>query len=273
MDTQKKSTKMDIIYFSHGGGPLPLLDEISHREMVNFLQSLSSTLTKPEAIVVFSAHWEEAKIAIIGKNNPSLFYDYYAFPEETYSIHYPIKGDSQLIDEIQVGLAKNSINSYIELDRGYDHGVFVPLKIMYPDAKIPVIQISLKKGLNPEYHILLGRAMKEISQKKLLIIGSGFSFHNMHEFNIGSAMHKVDAMNDEFQDWLIKICTENDGAKQTFHNLISWETAPHARYCHPREEHLIPLHVCFGASTEQAHLIFDGYIAGKRSIALHWQNS
>jgi aromatic ring-opening dioxygenase catalytic subunit (LigB family) len=265
------SAETNIIYFSHGGGPLPLLGDKSHLAMIKFLQNLSLKIAKPEAIIVISAHWEESQITILGKNSPPLLYDYYGFPEEAYSIKYPIKGNLELVNELQSVFNNKKISSRVELKRGYDHGVFIPLKIMYPDAEIPVIQLSLIKGLDPLEHILLGRSLKELKTKNLLIIGSGFSFHNVGAFSFNKN-NEQDKKNDDFQEWLIKKCTANTSNDQIADDLVSWESAPYARYCHPREEHLLPLHVCFGVSKEPATLIFDDYIAGKRSIALHWEN-
>ena len=259
-----------IIYFSHGGGPLPLLGDSSHEKMVLFLKKLSQQLEKPDAIIVISAHWEESVPTIIGGEAPSLVYDYYGFPKEAYSIKYPVPGNSLLAKRVQTLLANQNIESTIELERGFDHGVFVPLKIMYPEATIPTIQLSLIRGLNPKQHILMGNALKELSEENILIIGSGFSFHNLRAFAWNNK-NIADKRNDEFQDWLIKVCTGDSTNEEKEQQLIEWEKSPNARYCHPREEHLLPLHVCFGMSDEPAEVIFDDYILGKRSIALQWK--
>lgn len=266
-----KNTSRTILYISHGGGPLPILGDPSHTSMVNFLRDISQKIAKPEAIVVFSAHWEEKLPTITGDAAPALLYDYYGFPKEAYDIEYPVSGDPQLAKEIHNAFTGNSISSKIVAGRGLDHGVFIPLKIMYPEAEIPVIQISLVTGLSPEEHSNLGTALKSLAHKNLLIIGSGFSFHNMREFT-WSADTAHDSKNDAFQDSLISLCTGNGNGDYAgrLKKLKQWESLPHARYCHPREEHLLPLHVCCALSEETAELIFDDYILGKRSVAFKW---
>lgn len=270
METTQKDNHGTIIYFSHGGGPLPILGDPSHERMISFLKKLPQQLEKPDAIIVISAHWEEPVPTIIGGKAPSLLYDYYGFPEEAYSIKYPVSGNPALAKRVQTLLANRNIESDIELERGFDHGVFIPLKMMYPEANIPTIQISLISGLNPKRHILMGNALKELSEENILIIGSGFSFHNLRAFTWNNE-NISDKKNDEFQDRLIKVCTGDSTNEEKEKQLIEWEKNPNARYCHPREEHLLPLHVCFGISDEPAEVIFDDCILGKRSIALQWE--
>lgn len=261
-----------IIYFSHGGGPLPILGDISHEKMVSFLKQLPNKIERPDAIIVISAHWEESTPTIIGEDSPPLFYDYYGFPDEAYSIKYPLRGSPVLVEEIQKLFANFNIHSNTEAERGFDHGVFIPLKIMYPEADIPCVQISLIKGLDAKKHILMGNAIRQLAMDNTLIIGSGFSFHNMRAFTWNND-NTPDKINDEFQDWLIQVCTGKTPYKDKEKQLVEWEKAPSARYCHPREEHLLPLHVCFGASDKPAQVIFDDYILGKRAIAFQWKMS
>lgn len=269
METTQKNNCGTVIYFSHGGGPLPILGDPSHERMISFLKSLPQQIEKPDAIIVISAHWEESTPTIIGGEVPSLLYDYYGFPEEAYSIKYPLRGNPALAKRLHTILAKRNIAASIELKRGFDHGVFIPLKLMYPEANIPTIQLSLISGLDPRRHILMGEALKELLGENILIIGSGFSFHNLREF-AWTNEKKTDKRNDDFQDWLIKVCTGDSSSEEKGSQLVAWEKNPSARYCHPREEHLLPLHVCFGISDEPAEVIFDDYILGKRSIALQW---
>ena len=144
------------------------------------------------------------------------------------------------------------------------------MMMMYPEADIPTIQISLVKGLDPAAHISLGRALHVLLQENILIIGSGFSFHNMQAFD-WSGSNREDEKNNSFQDWLIKVCTKTESAEQQFAQLTEWVKAPGARYCHPREEHLLPLHVCAGIAESFGRIIFDDYILGKRAVAVLWQ--
>ena len=258
-----------LVYFSHGGGPLPILGDASHKAMVDFMVQLPSQIKKPDAILVVSAHWEESAATLIGAQNPVMFYDYYGFPDAAYEITYPAPGSPMLADQIAGLLKKNNIRTRIDPERGFDHGLFIPLKLMYPQADIPSLQLSLLRGLNPAAHIALGKALCELMKENILVIGSGFSFHNMRAFSwqgIGAA----DPANDAFQNWLIDVCTSPTSQPEREQRLIEWEKAPSARYCHPREEHLLPLHVCVGMADRPARLIFDDQILGKRSVAFLW---
>lgn len=258
-----------VIYFSHGGGPLPILGDPSHEKMVGFLKKLPSTFPRPDKILVISAHWEETLPTVIGNESPPLLYDYYGFPKESYELKYPVQGSPDLSESVQTVLRNNGIQSLMTEERGFDHGLFIPLKIMYPGAKIPTTQLSLVKGLHPQVHLDLGRALRPLSKKNLLIIGSGFSFHNMGMFSWDTGNGK-DSANDEFQNWLVDVCSGSHSLLQREEMLLHWFRAPHARYCHPREEHLLPLHVCFGIAGGGADVIFDDYILGKRAVAFKW---
>jgi 4,5-DOPA dioxygenase extradiol len=267
MEDNSSEKRAQIVYFSHGGGPLPILGDQSHKAMVDFMRGLPAKLRKPDAILVISAHWEESVPTLLGADSPELFYDYYGFPDEAYEITYPAPGNPELAQKIAALLSKKGIPSRVDAERGYDHGLFIPLKLMYPGADIPSLQISLVKGLNPTAHIALGAALRDLMKDNILVIGSGFSFHNMREF-FSRGPNRSDPQNNAFQEWLIDSCT---GLRaQCERRLIDWEQAPSARYCHPREEHLLPLHVCVGMTESPATLIFDDYIAGKRAVAFLW---
>ncbi|GAK51942.1 extradiol ring-cleavage dioxygenase, class III enzyme, subunit B [Candidatus Moduliflexus flocculans] len=258
-----------ILYFSHGGGPLPILGDASHKAMVDFMRQLPSRLRQPEAILVVSAHWEESAATLLSGQTPPLFYDYYGFPQEAYAITYPAPGNPELAERIVRLLNAQNIPVRLDPERGFDHGVFIPLKLMYPQADIPALQLSLLRGLNPTAHIALGKALREMLSENILVIGSGFSFHNMQAFSWQGA-NMPDPANDAFQNWLIETCAGSLSQEEREQRLIEWPTAPSARYCHPREEHLLPLHVCFGMTDTPATVIFDDYILGKRGVAFLW---
>ena len=262
--------KAQVIYFSHGGGPLPLLGDESHQAMVTFMRRLPERLRKPEAILVISAHWEEHIATLLGAPTPALFYDYYGFPDEAYEITYPVPGCPALAERIAKLLNRNQIPSGVDSHRGFDHGLFIPLKLMYPEAGIPALQLSLLRGLDPTRHLSLGNALRELLTDNILVIGSGFSFHNMPAF-AWDGNSVPDSANDDFQNWLIEVCTGAMSCAEREQRLREWEKAPSARYCHPREEHLLPLHVCAGMVNKPGDLIFDDYILGKRSVAFLWQ--
>ena len=263
--------KPQILFLSHGGGPMPLLDDPMHTEMVDCLQKLASVLRKPSAILVVSAHWEEKLPTITAGANPSLIYDYYGFPEESYSITYPCKGEALLANKIQEQLERTGIVSNLDEKRGFDHGMFIPLKIMYPDADIPCVQLSLMDNLDPIQHVSIGQALQDLDYEDLLVIGSGFSFHNMKAFfALESAESK--AMNESFESWLIDTCSNpNISEEERKNRFYEWERAPGARFCHPREEHLLPLHVCYGIANGACTESFQLKILNKKSSMYLWQ--
>lgn len=258
-----------IVYFSHGGGPLPILGDPSHQKMVDFMKELPTRLQEPEAIVVFSAHWEENPVHIQMNAQPSLVYDYYGFPKESYALKYPSKGSPLLARKIGDLLDQSDIQVILDKDRPYDHGSYIPLKIMYPDAHIPVLQVSLHQSLDPMIHLNMGKALRPLMEENVLFIGSGFSFHNMSAFDI-SGMEREDAKNNEFQEAITELCCKDREEASRWEQWIHWEALPFARYCHPREEHLLPLLVCAGLAQDPAGKIFDDYILGKRASAFLW---
>ena len=258
-----------VVYFSHGGGPLPILGDPGHIAMVDFMTRLPAQLKKPDAILVISAHWEESAATLLGAASPEMFYDYYGFPAQAYEITYPAPGSPQLAQRIAGLLEKNGVPARIDDQRGFDHGLFIPLKLMYPQADIPCLQLSLLRGLNSAAHIALGKALRDLMKENLLVIGSGFSFHNMRAF-AWEGPGGSDPANDAFQNWLIETCTGPLAQPEREKRLVEWEKAPSARYCHPREEHLLPVHVCLGLAGKPAKVIFDDRILGKRSIGFLW---
>ena len=269
LNQNNPQNKAQIVYFSHGGGPLPILGDAGHKAMVDFMLQLPSRLRKPDAILVISAHWEESAATLLGAQTPPMFYDYYGFPGEAYEITYPAPGSPELATRIAGLLNKANIPARIDPQRGFDHGLFIPLKLMYPQADIPSLQLSLLRGLNPTAHIALGKALRRLMHENTLVVGSGFSFHNLGAFS-WQRINAPDPANDAFQDWLIEACTGPLPQSEREQQLIEWEKAPSARYCHPREEHLLPLHVCLGMADKPATVIFDDYILGKRGLAFLW---
>lgn len=271
MGNQIVQKRGNIVFLSHGGGPFPVLGGMGHEKMIAFTRQLGSEIPKPDEILVISAHWEETIPTVINAESPGLYYDYYGFPDEAYTLKYPAPGHPELAEEIVNLLGENNINARTESRRGLDHGVFIPLLLMYPQADIPVTQLSLIKGLNSQAHIALGKALRPLMKRNILVIGSGFSFHNMSPATYPFGSHdKEDPANNAFQDWLIDTCCGSHNESVRDERLVGWTSAPHARYCHPREEHLLPLHVCQGIAENAGEVIFDDYIAWKRCIALRW---
>ncbi len=270
MPTQTgNSNQAQIVYFSHGGGPLPLLGDASHQAMIDFMKALPSRLRRPEAILVISAHWEEPTFTVMDGERPPMFYDYYGFPAAAYEINYPAPGSPGMAGKIVAALQEQDIPVRTDSRRGFDHGLFIPLKMMFPQADIPSLQLSLLSGLDPVAHIALGKALRPLLTENILVIGSGFSFHNLRAFAWRGGA-EADPANDAFQDWLIDTVTRVPSATEREQRLTEWEQAPSARYCHPREEHLLPLHVCVGLANTPAQRVFDDTILGKRAVAFLW---
>ena len=262
----------NILYISHGGGPLPLLGEQSHRDMVQGLRTISSQIKRPEAIIVISAHWETESVEIINNKAPKILYDFAGFPPEAYSIEYPAPGFPELASEVYNIFKSRDIHSTLNNDKGFDHGLYVPLKIMYPEADIPCLQISLMHSLDPASHIAIGKALAHLRHPNTLLLGSGFSFHNMKAF-FSKTTVEIEQKNLAFEKWLISVCSSATlDERQRMNELINWQKAPSARFCHPREEHLLPLHVCYGAAQSAAHQTFSWEIMNKKVSGFLWDN-
>lgn len=236
------------LFLSHGGGPLPLLGDPAHHDMLECLGKIARSFPAPSAIVLVSAHWEEEIPTITAAPQPPLIYDYYGFPPEAYELQYPCKGEPALAGRLQQMLNSAGIEARLNETRGFDHGLFVPLKIMYPAADIPCVQLSLVKSLDPSLHIQIGQALRELHKSDILLIGSGFSFHNLKAF-FAPDNAETSKLNQAFEDWLQALCCESDMTEEERSLMLArWAEAPGARFCHPREEHLLPLHVCYGAA-------------------------
>lgn len=270
MGKKTNTQSATALYISHGGGPLPLLGDEAHQEMVDKLKFIASLRAKPSAIIVISAHWEADKPTITSGANPALIYDYYGFPAAAYEIGYPAPGNPPLAQKIAEQLNNNGIEAALDKQRGFDHGLFVPLKIMYPEADIPCVQLSLVNSLDPREHIRIGGALAGLANDNVLIIGSGFSFHNLQAF-FAPATDETQLMNASFEQWLIETCASEElDEKERVRRLVNWERAPAARYCHPREEHLLPLHVCYGFAKRPAMQVFTFEVMGKKASAYGW---
>jgi len=259
-----------VLYIPHGGGPLPILGEPGHQRMVEFLSRVRSSLVEPRAVLVVSAHWEEDAPTVTSGSKPGLIYDYYGFPPESYEIEYPAPGDPDLAREIVEKLSAAGLEPRADDKRGFDHGLFVPMKLIYPEASIPCVQLSLTRGLDPARHLRIGEALRNLASRDVLILGSGFSFHNLRAL-LGGSSGGTDELNDEFQSWLAESCASSSlSENERRERLTNWRMAPGARYCHPREEHLIPLHVCQGAGGGPATVLFDDQVMGKRALGMAW---
>jgi aromatic ring-opening dioxygenase catalytic subunit (LigB family) len=232
-------------------------------KMADWLRSIGKTLPgKPEAIVVISAHWEEPEFTVYKHRNPPLFYDYYGFPAHTYQLKYNPPGSPQLAENIEKLMTEAGIPVRSELTRGFDHGVFIPLKVMFPGADIPIVQFSLKKGLDPREHMRAGRVLAPLRNEGVLIIGSGNTYHNLQAMLSG----RDNPESEIFDKWLTQAVSKDIDSR--IQDLGDWEHAPAARLAHPREEHLIPLMVVSGAAEDSpGRRVFTDFVMGSRFSA------
>ncbi|WP_457322132.1 DODA-type extradiol aromatic ring-opening family dioxygenase [Roseateles sp. P5_E11] len=239
-----QTPRLPSFFLSHGGGPWPFMDgdyRRAHARLETSLQALPATLpAKPKAILMISAHWEEAAFTVMTSPAPGMLYDYGGFPAHTYEVVYPAPGDPALAERVVALIQAAGLPAARDAQRGFDHGAFCTLVPMYPDADVPVVQLSLKRGLNPVEHIALGRALAPLRDEGVLILGSGFSFHNLRLY--GSAGREPSAA---FDAWLQSTLPSPAGRAE---RLQAWAQAPAARLAHPREEHLLPLMVAAGAA-------------------------
>lgn len=260
-----------ILYIPHGGGPMPVLGDPAQAALSRFLRELGASLPRPEAIVVISAHWEMPGPAVYADSAPGMLYDYGGFPPEAYQLQYPAPGNPQLAGEIQALLQAQGLECEQVQGRGFDHGLFVPLLLLFPEADIPCLQLSLLKSLDPAEHLALGKALASLPERNIMLLGSGMSFHNLPAIFAGPRADYQQASSD-FADWLnTLLCDEAADPAARLAGLRDWQQAPAASFCHPRPEHLLPLHVCAGAAAgRQAALLFDEAVMGHRVAGYGW---
>jgi aromatic ring-opening dioxygenase catalytic subunit (LigB family) len=241
--------QLPTVYIPHGGGPCffmdwtPLGPKNTWDRMATWLRELPGSLSvEPRALLVVSAHWECPSPTVTSAEAPPLLFDYYGFPPHTYELTWPAPGSPRLAARVQALLAEGGIASEADATRGFDHGVFVPLKVALPEPRWPTVQLSLALGLDPAKHLAIGRALAPLREDGVLIVASGMSYHNMRAFRTPAA-HDASM---RFDAWLGDAVESEPAARDR--SLEAWALAPAARESHPREEHLIPLMVAAGAA-------------------------
>ncbi len=246
-------TRQPSIYIPHGGGPCFFMDDPrgTWTGMEHFLRDLPQHLPEmPTAILVVSAHWETEGFAFTGAERPGLIYDYYGFPPHTYALRFDAPGAPWLAREAATLLSDAGLTARVDPERGLDHGVFVPLKVAFPDADVPVVEMSVERGFDPALHLAAGRALARLRDKGVLILASGMSFHNMRGY--GDPRFTEPSL--AFDGWLTAAVQSPDEVRAEA--LARWADAPAGRLSHPREEHLLPLMVAAGASGEPGERIY-----------------
>ena len=247
------STKrLPTIVIPHGGGPCFFMEwTLGPREtwarMAEFLGTVPRRYPTARALLVVSGHWEEPVVTVQTAERPPLFYDYYGFPAHTYELTWAAPGEPALAGRVRELLGAAGIASREDAQRGFDHGVFVPLKVAYPEPTLPTVQLSLDASLDARKHLELGRALAPLRDEGVLVVGSGMSFHNMSTLmRPGSAR----AASQLFDAWLRETCEAPPALREE--RFAAWTEAPAARAAHPREEHLLPLIVAAGAARDEA---------------------
>lgn len=276
MATSSSSSRMPVVFYPHGGGPWPFMDNSrfgagvtqAYARMTSYLQSLATLPpVAPKALLVISAHWEAAVPTVMTAAAPPMLYDYSGFPAETYEVRYPAPGAPEVAANVLDHLQSAGIRSAVDHERGFDHGSFVPLMISHPAAHTPTFEVSLKAGLDPAEHIALGRALAPLRDEGVFIMGSGMSYHNMRGFFGQEPTVHDDAK--AFDEWLVGACTGEAAQRESA--LVAWAKAPSARACHPREEHLLPLMVVAGAAGEDPGTApYRDVLMGAQVSALHF---
>lgn len=258
--TSNSPPKMPSVYIPHGGGPAffmtgPMADAFA--SMGRFLGELPSLLpAKPRAIAVVTAHWETPVVTVGTRSETDLYFDYWGFPEETYRLTYPAPRDLEVAHRIATLLDEGGVAVATDAERPLDHGVFIPLMKMFPEADIPVIPISLRQDLDPAAHLEIGRAIAPLRDDGVLIIGSGLSYHNLGALGSGGPATEASV---PFHAWLDATLTGDDIDGQ----LQRWTRAPLAREVHPRAEHLLPLMVVAGTrGDDTARRIYTDTVMG-----------
>jgi aromatic ring-opening dioxygenase catalytic subunit (LigB family) len=246
--------RMPALYVPHGAGPCFFMDwnppGLWDRMAAYLRGTIAGLEARPKAIVMVSAHWEEPRFTVGSAPRPGMLFDYSGFPPHTYRFDYASPGDPALAARIRQLLATAGLPDGDDDRRGYDHGTFIPLMLMAPDADIPVVQLSLRTGLDPVEHAQVGEALRPLRDDGVLLVGSGMSYHNMR----GYGRPESGPVSDRFDDWLAETVAIPDAASRAT-ALAGWETHPDGRASHPREEHLLPLRVVAGSG---------GDVAGRR---------
>lgn len=262
------SARLPTLFVPHGGGPCFFMDwnpPDAWDHMAAWLRSVDSRVgRRPQAVLVISAHWQAPAFSVNAQAAPGLLYDYYGFPAQTYELTYAAPGSPALAGHVYDLLAAAGLPVAQETERGLDHGVFVPFKLIYPDADVPIVQLSLRAGLDPAAHIAAGRALAPLREQGVLIVGTGMSYHNMQRFQRDGS--RFDPDSEHFDDWLAHTVTLPPAERERA--LVAWERAPAARAAHPQEEHLLPLHMVAGAAgDDDGRQVFQDRVLGSAQSA------
>jgi 4,5-DOPA dioxygenase extradiol len=233
-------SRMPALFVSHGA-PTLVLEDVPARD---FLRAIGAELQRPRAILAVSAHWLTDTPAVSAAPRPETIHDFFGFPERLYELRYTAPGGDAAAERARALLAGAGFTAGLDRARGLDHGAWVPLMLMYPDADVPVFQVALQPRLGAAHHLRLGEVLAPLRDEGVLILGSGGATHNLREFRGHAADDPLEDYAAEFAQWLAEAMERGDrDALANYRRL-----APHAARNHPSEEHLLPLHVVAGAA-------------------------
>ncbi len=247
--------RLPTLYIPHGGGPcffmqpMPGFPPGLWDNLAGYLRGIPAAIgVRPKAVLVISGHWESTVPTVLSPRDHTLLFDYYGFPDYTYELTYPAHGAPEVAGRVHELLHQAGFATQDDKKRGLDHGVFVPFKLIFPNADVPIVQLSLLNNLDPAQHLAIGHALAPLREEGVLIVGSGNSYHNLREFF--SPSERAGAASAQFDEWLAQAVEAAPAEREQ--RLIHWHEAPGAIESHPRSEHLLPLMVVAGAAGQDA---------------------
>ncbi|MBJ9978263.1 dioxygenase [Pseudomonas sp. S75] len=248
------------LFISHGSPMLAL----HHGASGPALASLAAALPRPRAILVVSAHWESRELVVTSSPRPQTWHDFRGFPAALYEVRYPAPGSPQLASEIVERLGQAGLLAHLDNQRPLDHGAWVPLSLMYPEADIPVLQLSLPSHRGAALQVQVGQALSGLREQGVLLVGSGSITHNLGELDWHAGPDSIEPWARSFRDWVVQRLTEGDTAA-----LLDYrELAPHAVRNHPSDEHLLPLFFAMGAG-ERFAVVHQGFTLGALGMDIY----
>lgn len=248
------------LFISHGSPMLALQPGASGPA----LAGLANSLARPKAIVVVSAHWESRELLVTGSERPETWHDFHGFPQALYAVQYPAPGEPALARQVSALLSAAGLPARLDPQRPFDHGAWVPLSLMYPDANIPVVQVSLPSHLGPALQLKVGQALAGLRGQGVLLIGSGSITHNLGELDWHAGPEVIEPWARAFRDWVVEKLQADDQAA-----LLDYrQLAPNAVRNHPSDEHLLPLFFALGAGGKFG-VVHQGFTLGALGMDIY----
>ncbi|NWE71784.1 dioxygenase [Pseudomonas gingeri] len=248
------------LFISHGSPMLALQPGASGPALAR----LAAELPRPKAIAIVSAHWESQELLVSSNPNPETWHDFGGFPRELFAVQYPAPGEPQLAAEVAQRLTASGLPARLDNNRPFDHGVWVPLSLMYPQADIPVVQVSLPSRQGPALQTRVGQALRSLRDQDILLIGSGSITHNLGELDWHAGPETIEPWAKAFRDWMVdKLAADDEAALHDYR-----KQAPYAVRSHPSDEHLLPLYFARGAG-DRMSIAHQGFTMGALGMDIY----